>query len=148
MRVNFHDVGDSKNLKFSVIFATDQDGFVYVRHQDRSTWEIPGGHIEAGETALEAANRELIEETGAKDFNIVEVCNYSVTVSDTTRYGGLFFAEINSYTDSLDFEIAEVKSFKNMPSDLTYPKIQPLLFDKVMSSLKALRTKKSLNTEA
>ena len=136
MIVNFYDAGNSKNLKFSVIFATDENGFVYVRHQDRSTWEMPGGHIEAGETALEAAHRELIEETSAKDFNIIEVCNYSVTVGDSTTYGGLFFAEINSYTDSLDFEIAEVKSFKNMPSDLTYPEIQPLLFDKVLSKLK------------
>ena len=75
MIINFHELNNSENLKFSVIFAIDQDGFVYVRHQDRSTWEMPGGHIEAGETALEAANRELIEETGAKGFKIVEICN-------------------------------------------------------------------------
>jgi 8-oxo-dGTP diphosphatase len=139
MNINFHGLDITQSLKYSVIVAVDQRGFVFVRHQDRTTWEIPGGHIEAGETALEAAKRELFEETGAAEFSLLEVCNYSVTVGDSTTYGGLFFAEIQSYCGLLKFETAEVKSFKSMPSNLTYPAIQPLLLNKVEASIEDLR---------
>jgi 8-oxo-dGTP diphosphatase len=139
MIVDFHGLDITENPKYAVIVAIDHSGYVFVKHQDRTTWEIPGGHIEAGETALEAAKRELIEETGAAEFSLKEVCYYSVTVGDSTTYGGLFFSEIQSYCGSLEFEIAEVKSFTSMPSNLTYPAIQPLLLNKVDEFIRALR---------
>jgi 8-oxo-dGTP diphosphatase len=36
----------------------------YHRHPDRAFWCFPGGVVEAGESALEAARREALEETG------------------------------------------------------------------------------------
>ena len=40
------------------------------------TWETQGGHIEAGEQPLDAAKRELFEESGAVDFDIQPLCDY------------------------------------------------------------------------
>ena len=37
---------------------------LYRRGVDQVVWEIPGGMIDPGETPLEAAKRELLEETG------------------------------------------------------------------------------------
>jgi 8-oxo-dGTP pyrophosphatase MutT (NUDIX family) len=34
-------------------------------------WGFPKGQIEAGETAVQAAKREIIEETGLRDFDLV-----------------------------------------------------------------------------
>lgn len=56
-------------LHYAVIVGKYEGKWVLCQHKKRTTWEVPGGHIEEGETPEEAARRELYEESGAQEFN-------------------------------------------------------------------------------
>ena len=47
------------------------DGKVLVVSQHGTSWSLPKGHIEEGEDALTAARREIYEESGVKDLELV-----------------------------------------------------------------------------
>ncbi len=48
-----------------------EDGRIALVHQHGDSWSFPKGHIEDGETDLEAARREIYEETGLTDLALV-----------------------------------------------------------------------------
>ena len=64
MHVHFYETADDTLLKFAVIVSKSNGKWVFCKHKERDTYEVPGGHRENGETILEAAKRELFEETG------------------------------------------------------------------------------------
>lgn len=136
--VNFYDplfIPDS-NLTYSVISAKFEGKWIFVRHQNRLTWEIAGGHIENGETSSEAAGRELMEETGAIKFNLDCIATYSVKVNGETGWGRLYFAEVLEIGLIPDkSEILEIILSDHLPENLTYPDIQPYLFNRVIKFL-------------
>lgn len=118
-----------EKLKFAVIAARYQNRWVFCRHKQRTTWEIPGGHREPGEIIEETARRELAEETGAVEADIYTVAVYEVKKDGNRSYGMLFFANINSLNAlSNDSEIGEIKLSDALPENLTYPEIQPQLY--------------------
>ncbi|MGE5652727.1 MAG: NUDIX hydrolase [Bacillota bacterium] len=129
MQVSFHELGsiDDQRLSFAVIGAQFAGQWVFVRHRERQTWEIPGGHREAGEAIAQTAARELVEETGASDFTIEPLSEYSVMRGDQVSYGRLFLANIRRLGSLPESEIGQVELFRTMPSQLTYPLIQPFL---------------------
>ncbi len=76
-----------------------REGRVLLLHRkDRDEWEGPGGHIEDGETAVQAAIRECAEETGLQIQ--VEPKEIAKTSSDTVDYT-TFAVELNGDLPSL-----------------------------------------------
>ena len=57
VEVKFHESIDDNLLKFSVIISKSNGKWVFCKHRERDTYEVPGGHREANETILEAARR-------------------------------------------------------------------------------------------
>ncbi|MBQ2729456.1 MAG: NUDIX domain-containing protein [Clostridia bacterium] len=122
----YDEIPDEK-LKYAVVASRYNGKWIFCRHKDRTTWEIPGGHREPSEAIEETAKRELYEETGASDFDLEAVCIYGVD-----SYGALFFAEVKELSDiPKSSEIAEIGFFEKLPEVLTYPAIQPRLFHAV-----------------
>ncbi len=138
MIVKFYEIKAISNdaFKYAVIVTRYKDKWIFVQHRERTTWEFPGGRREHGENIHDAAKRELIEETGASIFKIEPVCAYSVTEGEISSYGLLCYAEADAFDNALEFEIKEIKAFDVLPNDLTYPKIVPVLFDKVKNDKK------------
>lgn len=138
LKVNTYDIENVENskLKFAVISARYKDKWIFVKHKERATWEIPGGHREEGEDIRDTASRELFEETGAKDFKLHPVCIYSVDRDGEESFGQLFYAEVEALGDLPNLEIDKVQLLDDMPESLTYPLIQPFLFKRTHEFLK------------
>lgn len=132
--VKFYDHADDKLLKFAVIISKTNGRWVFCKHKDRDTYELPGGHRESGEDILTCAERELREETGAVDFTIKPICVYSVTEKGPDKsaavetFGMLFIADICSF-EPLNSEIESIFITDSLIENWTYPAIQPKLLD-------------------
>jgi 8-oxo-dGTP diphosphatase len=137
IKIEFYDKGEIEEteMKYVVIVAFYNNKLIIVRHRDRETWEIPGGHKEEFENCLEAAGRELYEETGAEVFDLKLVSTYSVSSRQKTSYGQLYYADVEVLGKLPEMEIEEVKLVNTLPDKLTYPLIQPHLYNKVLINL-------------
>ncbi|MBU4481989.1 NUDIX domain-containing protein [Patescibacteria group bacterium] len=77
-------------------------------HHQVGHWSFPKGRVEKGETEIETAKRELIEETGIKDFKILN---------------DLYFIEKYSFEEGNKKYDKEVKYFVALIKD---PKVKIL----------------------
>ena len=138
LEVKFYDTVDDLLLKFAVIISQSNGKWVFCKHKERDTYEVPGGHREPGENILETAQRELQEETGAVKFEIKPICVYSVIgktrVNNTEEksFGLLCFAEITEFAKKLHSEMEKVMLMDELPENWTYPLIQPKLIEKYL----------------
>ena len=136
IEVNFYDEVDDFLLEFAVIISKSNGKWVFCKHKERDTYEVPGGHRETGEKIEDTAVRELKEETGAVDFNIKPVCVYSVKgktrVNENAAkesFGMLYAAEIFSF-EEIHSEIEKIVLSDDLIRQWTYPLIQPKLISK------------------
>lgn len=136
--VNFYDSVDDSLLKFAVIISKTKGKWVFCKHKERNTYEVPGGHREENENIPDTAKRELYEETGAIDFDIKPICVYSVERSSTDgnekeeNFGMLYFADIHSFEKDLHSVIEKIIICDSLADNWTYPLIQPRLIEEAI----------------
>lgn len=139
--IKFYDKVEDSLLKFAVIISKSNGKWVFCKHRERDTFEVPGGHRENCESILETAKRELYEETGAVQFEIKPICVYSVTAPDNFEgvetFGMLYYAEIFEIELELHSEIEKIFISDKLPENWTYPLIQPKLIEKYLQTVGA-----------
>ena len=128
MRCDTYPLGALCELKYVVVLSRMDGRILLSRHRERSGWETQGGHIEPGETPLEAARRELYEESGALEYDIAPAFDYRAGDGRSSASGRVFRAEVRALGPLPESEMAEVRLFDALPEELTYPGITPVLF--------------------
>ena len=80
------------------IVARENDRFLLIRQHrfiiDQLVWAIPSGNIEPGESAVDAAARELLEETGLEASSLRPLIHYFPTYGCSDQRFELFLADI------------------------------------------------------
>ncbi|MFX4291204.1 NUDIX domain-containing protein [Streptomyces bohaiensis] len=85
-------------LTYAIVAARHRGRLLLVRERNRGCWELPGGGIDPGETARQAAARELWEEADQRVAPAAlrfEGFARTALPDHLTRYGALFSAEIS-----------------------------------------------------
>ena len=119
---------EDEKLTYVVMGARYKGKWIFVRHRDRESWEMPAGHIEAGEDPDRAAVRELFEEAGVVNASLKVISDYCVRDGAKSAYGRFYFVEVKELESLPEHEIEEIKFSQELPSQLTYPEVQTLLF--------------------
>lgn len=92
--LSFEDHPFSKDPKHVWVVCRHKDKWLLTKHSDRG-FEFPGGKVELNETALEAAVREVKEETGGVVDQIEYVGQYKVNGKEKVIIKNIYFATID-----------------------------------------------------
>ena len=131
--INTYELGYCDETEYTrvVCVCRYKDKYLFSYNKEREGWEIPGGHIEEGESWEEALKREMYEETGATKIKITPVCVYKIST-----FGLLCYCEILELEKlPKEYEMSEIILSDDLPDNLTFPESSKLYFDTVKDKM-------------
>ena len=136
LRCELYPFASLESYQFVVVCSRYGGKWLLSRHRERETWECQGGHIEQGETPLQAALRELYEESGVRDVSLYPVCDYRGYDPAGCSGGQVFLADVHRLGTMPESEIRETALFDEPPKALTYPEATPRFLEEAYGVLR------------
>jgi 8-oxo-dGTP diphosphatase len=99
-------------VKWAYAIAFKDDRFLMVWNPKRNGWEMPGGHVEKGESFGKAVTREFREECGQEFIPLA-----SMHVQDGAVFAGLF--KENELYGEMAWDL-----FEELPQHLSFPEAE------------------------
>lgn len=93
VQLSFQDHPFSKEPKHVLVICRYREKWLLTKHKERGL-EFPGGKVEPGESANDAAVREVLEETGGVVTNLHYIGQYFVDGKKDYVIKNLYFAEV------------------------------------------------------
>jgi len=106
---------ESFNIQYVSLVSKYKGKWVIVHHSIFDKWDCPGGRIEHKETPIEAAKRELWEETGALEAVYNPLFIYSIETDNGISYGIQYFVEIKEIGPLPKYEMDKVEFVDELP---------------------------------
>lgn len=124
----------------------DNYSFLLIQHQ-AGHWGFPKGHANEGETPVQSACRELVEETGISDYSLVEGVSFSERYI-ATKKGKTFDKTVTYFLAFVESQTVKVQpeeiqnytwtDFETAISTITYDPSKQVLreVDRYLSSVR------------
>lgn len=118
--IDFMDRLHKRVASASVLLTTADDRLLILKAYYKRHWSLPGGLIDDNESIIEAAVREVFEETGIK-LSHTDLEFYAILdrYSDITRsYSFIFAAEItDKQVASIKLQTSEIDDYRTVSRD-------------------------------
>lgn len=86
-------------IRFSLVLALSESGYLLVFNRRRRVWELPGGFVDPGETPRQCAARELLEESGQRVIDLRwRAALEFIGSTGGTSFGALYYGQVLTAT--------------------------------------------------
>lgn len=125
------------NIKYVSLISKYKGRWVICHHKEKDCWNCPGGGIEAGESPIQTAKRELFEETGTVQADFHPLYIYEILSDSGLSYGIQYYCEIKELKELPDFEMDKIDFVDQLPYEkMKTPQVHTRLISDIENILK------------